>query len=367
MKLSIKQASLRLGELEFNYNGEIDGGIFGVFGVSGSGKSTLMKLICGIEKADSGSMVFNDTIFFDLEKGIYLPPHKRNVGVVFQEHYLFPHLTVEENLRFGMRFTKGEKISFSKVITLLDLEPLLNKKPSLLSGGERQRAAIGRALLQQPEMLLLDEPFSNLDRKRRHQIISYLIKIYNRFDIPLLIISHDLEDILKLTQSMIIVEKQSILAAGEYLNIAKRGIMPELITPKRFINTIKLYHQEYLHKKGVNHFGLSPDGETLLTTNSGYFKDGRQCGSLVKIAIAPDDIALSKDICANISIQNQLKGVVTNILHMNDSFYVTIDCGVDLISEITPGALYNLDVKIGIEFYCLFKAKAVEIIHIYEK
>ncbi|MBN2529566.1 MAG: molybdenum ABC transporter ATP-binding protein [Deltaproteobacteria bacterium] len=367
MKLSLKNVKLSLSEISFSYDTTMEGGIFGVFGVSGSGKSTLMKVICGIERAHTGQVIFNDTVFFDSEKGIHIPPHKRQVGVVFQEHYLFPHLTIAQNLTFGSRYTTMEKISFSDVIALLDLAPLMKKKPSKLSGGERQRVAIGRALLQQPRMLLLDEPFSNLDRSRRKQIISYLLKIHNRFGIPLLIISHDLEDILRLTQSIIIIECQSIKATGDYLHIAEQAIVPHLITPRRFINIVELVHQAYLPKQRINHFGATKDGPTLMATNSGAFSNERQHGRRVRLAIAPDDIALGSDTCRNISMQNQLQGTVTHILHMNDSFYVTLDCGgISLVSEITPAALYQLDVKPGAILVCLFKAKAVEIVHIFE-
>lgn len=366
MKLSIKQLELTLGGTKFKYDAEISGGIFGVFGTSGSGKSTLMKLICGIEHGTGGRLEFNGRVFFDHQRGINLPAQRRNVGVVFQEHYLFPHLSIEQNLRFGMRFTSKRNISFASVTALLDLAPLLNKKPNQLSGGERQRAAIGRAMLQQPQILLLDEPFSNLDRNKRSEIISYLIRIHRQFEIPLLIISHDLEDILKLTQSLIIVENQTILATGDYLSIAEQAIVPHLISPKRFINTVELIHQQYQPKDRLNQFGLTKDSKALLTTNTGYFDNPKLHGSRVKIAISPDDIALSNEACVNISMQNQVRGTVRRILHMNNSFYVTVDCGIDLIAEITPRALYQLNIQLGNEIVCLFKAKAVEIIHIYD-
>ncbi|MBN2716647.1 MAG: molybdenum ABC transporter ATP-binding protein [Deltaproteobacteria bacterium] len=366
MKLDIDQLQLTLGGLSFNYNASISGGIFGVFGVSGSGKSTLMRLICGIERAQQGRIVFNDSVLFDSQQRVHVPPHLRHIGVVFQEHHLFPHLTAEQNLRFGQKYAPRTHISLNDVVTLLDLSSLLQKKPAHLSGGERQRVAIGRALLQGPKLLLLDEPFSNLDRDRRRQIISYLLKIHHRFDIPLLIISHDLEDILKLTRALIIIEDRSIAAVGDYLHIAANGDAPHLISPKNFINTVELIHQRYLPKQRLNHFGLTPESAPLIVTNSSYFNDLQTGGNKVRLAIAPDDIALSRDTCSHISMQNQLRGKVTHILHMNDSFFVTVDCGIELISEIAPGALYQLDVKPGCELICLFKAKAVEVTHIFD-
>jgi len=326
-----------------------------------------MKLLCGIENATCGRILFNDTVFFDSEAGVNVPPHRRHVGVVFQEHHIFPHLTVAKNLRFGLGFTKRRHMSFDDVVSLLELQPLLHKMPACLSGGERQRVAIGRALLQQPGMLLFDEPFSNLDRSRRGQIISYLLRIHHRFQIPLLIISHDLEDILKLTQSLIIVENQSILASGSYMEMVEAGVVPHLITPKRFINTMELIHQRYDSKTRLNHFGVGESDAPLIVTSSSRLQGREDAGRRVRLAIAPDDIALSTDTCSAISVQNQIRGTVTRILHMNDSFFVSVDCGVTLISEITPSALYQLDVKPGRELVCLFKARSVEVVHVYQQ
>lgn len=365
MKLSIENVRLTLGSQSFHYDTQIDGTIFGIFGISGSGKSTLMKLLCGTERPGSGKIVFNEQIFVNTADNTFIPPHKRNVGVVFQEHFLFPHLNIEKNLRFGMAYAAEKQISFGSVVALLELAPLLQKKPHQLSGGERQRVAIGRALLQQPKMLLLDEPFSNLDRNKRKEIISYLLKINHLFEIPLLIISHDLEDILKLTQRLVIVSQQKIQASGDYLDILERGVAPELISPKRFLNTMELSHLKYVPKERLNYFGIAPQREPLLVTNTNRFTDKSTHLKRVKLSIAPDDIALSNQPCPGISVQNQVKGVVSKIFHINDSFYVTLDCGVSLIAEITPRALYSLNIQLDREIYCLFKAKAVEVIHIF--
>ncbi len=366
MKLHVENLQAVLGDTHFRYDVVVDGGITGIFGMSGSGKSTLMKLLCGIEKSTGGRITFNNTVFFDSETGVNVPPHHRHVGVVFQEHYIFPHLTVEKNLCFGLKFAGRRHLSLEDVVSLLELQPFLGKMPACLSGGERQRVAIGRALLQQPELLLFDEPFSNLDRSRRGQIISYLLRIQHRFQIPLLIISHDLEDILKLTQSLIIVENQSILASGSYLEMMEAGVVPHLITPKRFINTVELIYQRYDSKTRLNHFGVGESDAPLIVTSSSRLQGQEGIGHRVRLAIAPDDIALSTDTCSTISIQNQITGTVTQILHMNDSFFVSVDCGVTLISEITPGALYQLDVKPGRELVCLFKAHSVEVVHTYQ-
>ncbi len=183
----------------------------------------------------------------NIEQNHITPGKNRNIGYVFQENYLFPHLSVKKNLLFSKPYSKNKKqyISFEDVISLLDLVPLLNKKPRQLSGGERQRVAIGRALLSQPRLLLLDEPFSNVDCSKRKQIISYLLRINNHFKIPMVIISHHLEDILKLTRKIVVIENGKSINSGDVFNIIKNGENPELIKSKKFQNTFTVQFDSY--------------------------------------------------------------------------------------------------------------------------
>ena len=368
MKLHLDGIHLRLGDASFTFNAEIESPITGIFGLSGAGKSTLMRVIAGLESPDKGRLVFNDRVFCDAGSKQFLPPNKRRVGLVFQEHNLFPHLSVEKNLRYSAPYLKGRRvrIDFDTVVELLELRPLLQKMPVLLSGGERQRVAIGRALLSQPELLLMDEPFSNLDRDRRGRVTSYLLEIAERFDIPMLIISHDLEDILKLTRSFIIVEDKTVRATGSYLEIADRGELPGLVSYKRFVNTPELRHVRFDPDQRINYFRPEdrPDGP-LLTTNFSAFADPKYHGRRVRLCIFPDDIALSKNEVRETSIQNQLLGTVTKVRTSARTSLVTIDCGIPLTAEITEAAKTGLGIVVGTQIYCLIKAKAIEVIHIF--
>lgn len=369
MRLRISDVALKQGESEFCYHADITRGITGIFGPSGSGKTTLLNVICGLVPPESGRIVFNEHILFDHDKGICVPPHKRHIGVVFQEHNLFPHLNVEKNLRYSEPYVRTQKkiVSMDAVVELLDIASLLGKRPVQLSGGERQRVAIGRALLAQPRILLLDEPFSNLDRNRRRQIISYLLKINRAFGIPLLIISHDLEDILKLTRSLLIIEEGRISASGDYLDIADAGMASNLITHKRYINTLELVHVHYDEQESVNYFSLDGRFEnTILTTNSTLFKEEQNRHNAVRLCVFPDDIALSRHKVQSTSIQNQIEGRVVRINNMDGTCYVTLDCGVRLIAEITQKSMLQMGIEIGQTLYGLIKAKAIEVIHIYK-
>ena len=370
MKLHLDNVKLRLGENDFLFNTEIQEGITGIFGPSGAGKTTLMKVIAGIETIQSGRLVFNDRVLSDMKKRHHVSPSRRNMGVVFQEHFLFPHLTVEKNLRYSEPYLKKRRkvIAFDAVVQLLDIQGLLSKMPFQLSGGERQRVAIGRALLSQPQMMLMDEPFSNLDRDRRRQIISYLLEINRRFEIPLLIISHDLEDILKLTRSFVILDRGCIRTTGHYLDIADSGAAPELISHKRFINVLELTHSHYDEAGRINYFvnnDASPPA--VLAADSDSFAGKPDRGKTVRLCIFPDDIALSKRPISDISIQNQLNGKITGLKEHRSACFVFIDCGIPLTAEITLQSQKEMQLSVGKEIFCLIKAKAVEVVHVYRE
>jgi molybdate transport system ATP-binding protein len=368
MRLHIDDIALRLGDMKFHFDAEIDNGITGIFGPSGAGKTTLMKILAGIETAESGRLVFNGEVLIDAKKKLHIPPHRRNMGVVFQEHYLFNHLTVEKNLRYSEPYIKRrtKNIDFESVVRLLNLEGLLSKMPAELSGGERQRTAIGRALLSQPAMLLMDEPFSNLDRDRRKQIISYLLEVNFRFEIPLLIISHDLEDILKLTKSFLIVDEGCIRATGHYLDIADSGAAPRLISHKRYINVIELMHSRTEGEGPLSVFSQEGEKESApLIADGSHLATPSTPGRRVRLAILPDDVALSRQVVPEISIQNQLLGKITSFREYQAACFVSVDCGFELTAEITHASKERMRLEVGQDIYCLIKAKAVEIVHVY--
>ncbi|MBN2618088.1 MAG: ATP-binding cassette domain-containing protein, partial [Spirochaetales bacterium] len=198
--------------------GSFNSNIVGIYGDSGAGKSTLFSMITGLEKPDRGRIVLNDRVLVDTQKNIYIPPHKRNIGMVFQEKLLFPHLSIKENLIFGQKYAFVKKVNFEQVVEFLNIGHLLKSFPGNISGGEQQRVAIGRALLTSPELLLLDEPFNAVDERLRKQILPYIKNISTEFNIPILLISHDLPDIQKLTNTIYIVDKGECCGYGEIVN-----------------------------------------------------------------------------------------------------------------------------------------------------
>ena len=180
-------------------------GITALFGPSGAGKSSIINMVAGLQKPDHGSVFIRGRCLFDSGRGLDLPPEKRNVGYVFQESLLFPHLSVKSNLLYGRR--RGQpgpgRVDFDQVVNLLGLNALLARRPKALSGGEKQRVAFGRAVLSNPDILLMDEPLASLDEARKEELLPFIRDLNARFNIPVLYVSHSLEEIHALTGHII--------------------------------------------------------------------------------------------------------------------------------------------------------------------
>lgn len=183
-------------------------GIFALLGGSGNGKSLVLNSIAGFIRPDSGRISFGDNLFFHSEKGIEMKPEKRNVGYILQNDCLFPHLSVKSNLLYGRK--KYCRYSFEEVVDLLELGHLLKRRPVRLSGGEKQRVNLGRALLSNPGLLLMDEPVSSLDEESCWRILSFIRKVHSRFDMPVLFVSHSREEVEFLADEVGFIEKGRI-------------------------------------------------------------------------------------------------------------------------------------------------------------
>ncbi|HBM1483076.1 TPA: molybdenum ABC transporter ATP-binding protein, partial [Salmonella enterica subsp. enterica] len=187
-------------------------GITAIFGVSGAGKTSLINAISGLTRPQKGRIALNGRVLHDAENGICLTPEKRRIGYVFQDARLFPHYKVRGNLRYGM--AKSMTGQFDKLVSLLGIEALLDRLPGSLSGGEKQRVAIGRALLTAPELLLLDEPLASLDIPRKRELLPYLQRLAREINIPMLYVSHSLDEILHLADKVMVLEDGQVKAFG---------------------------------------------------------------------------------------------------------------------------------------------------------
>ena len=198
-------AEKRLGDFSMTVHFEAKSGITALFGPSGAGKTTLVNMIAGLVAPDRGRIVLEDIVLFDSTAGVNVPAHRRRIGYVFQEGRLFPHMTVARNLDYGRRMSglAVDAAEADRVIDMLNIRPLLGRRPGKLSGGERQRIAVGRALLMRPRLLMLDEPLASLDARRKSEILPYLERLRDEARVPMVYVSHNPTEIRRIATSVV--------------------------------------------------------------------------------------------------------------------------------------------------------------------
>ncbi len=206
----------QLGTFKVNVRFEAVGGATALFGPSGSGKTSLVNMIAGLLKPDRGVIKLDDTVLFDADMNIDVPPHKRWLGYVFQEGRLFPHLSVRQNLDYGRRMNRQphDQDEFDRIAALLDIGQLLDRRPSRLSGGERQRVAVGRALLMRPRLLLLDEPLASLDARHKLEILPYLVRLRDEAKVPVVYVSHMPAEVRRIATDVVLLDDGRVVATG---------------------------------------------------------------------------------------------------------------------------------------------------------
>jgi molybdate transport system ATP-binding protein len=206
----------QLGALKLSVRFQADGGATALFGPSGAGKTSVVNMIAGLLTPDRGVIAIGDTVLFDAKRGIDVPPHQRRVGYVFQEGRLFPHLSVRQNLDYGRRMSSRPRDAkeFDRIVALLDIGHLLDRRPRLLSGGERQRVAVGRALLMQPRTLLLDEPLASLDVAHKREILPYLVRLRDAAAIPIVYVSHTAAEVRRIATTVVRLDTGHVVATG---------------------------------------------------------------------------------------------------------------------------------------------------------
>jgi molybdate transport system ATP-binding protein len=206
----------RLGAFSLAARFTATGGVTALFGPSGAGKTTLVNTIAGLIAPDRGSIALDETVLFDAAAGINVPPHRRHIGYVFQEGRLFPHLNVRQNLDYGRRVRRlpREAHAFARIAEMLDIGPLLGRRPRSLSGGERQRVAVGRALLIRPRLLLLDEPLASLDAARKQEILPYLVRLRDAAHVPMVYVSHTAAELRQIATNVVRLDAGRVIACG---------------------------------------------------------------------------------------------------------------------------------------------------------
>ena len=205
-----------LGEFAVEVSFASEGRVTGLFGASGAGKTSLVNMIAGLLPPDRGVIAIDGDVLDDTADGVHIPPHRRRIGYVFQDARLFPHLDIRQNLDYGRRMNRlaEDPVLWARVTDLLDIGGLLDRRPGKLSGGEHQRVALGRALLAQPRLLLLDEPLGSLDEDRKVEILPYLVRLRDEANVPMVYVSHDAGEMRQLATQVVMLRRGRVVAFG---------------------------------------------------------------------------------------------------------------------------------------------------------
>jgi molybdate transport system ATP-binding protein len=319
----------------------------GIFGVSGSGKSTMVSMLAGLLEPDCGEIILDGECFFSSTRRINVRPEKRRIAMVFQQHGLFPHLNVRNNLLYGFKRCPAElrTIDFDTLLAVLGLHEIINRDVTNLSGGEKQRIALGRAILANPRLLLMDEPLSALDDSLRFQIIPYLRSVSEHFGIPFLFISHSLVEMRLMTETVLVFEKGRMTeqTTSEQLARSRMGQ-----SPVGYINLLRL-------GAPTPYAGLFsyPWGDSRLLLSAATDR----CESTAELS--SKDIILFKQHPEAISARNLLKCSVLSLFSSGRKIGVELECsGSTLIAEVVQDAVSELGITPGTTVYAAVKASA---------
>jgi molybdate transport system ATP-binding protein len=328
-------------------------GISAIFGPSGSGKTTLLRAFAGLEYCRDGYLVIGDLIWQDIKQ--FVPTHRRPLGYVFQEANLFPHLSVQRNLEYGYkRLAANERqLALDQVVDLLGISTLLSRQPGSLSGGERQRVAIARALLTSPRLLLMDEPLAALDIKSKSEIYPFLDRLNRELAIPILYVSHSPDEVARLADQLVLMDKGKILASGTTATMLTRLDLPlahsndaESIVEAKVTSCDEAFHLTYLQFAG---------GQFTISGNN------LAIGQSVRLRILARDVSLTLERQTDTSILNIFPVTVEELMEENPAqLTVRLNAqGATILSRITRKSATVLGVEVGKEVYAQVKSVAM--------
>ncbi|MFY0663158.1 MAG: molybdenum ABC transporter ATP-binding protein [Natronospirillum sp.] len=355
MTLRIK-AHLRYGdEFELHVDDELPlQGVTALFGRSGCGKTTLLRIIAGLERVSGAAVRFGDRPW--QQEHAFVPLHKRRIGLVFQEHSLLPHLTVRDNLLYGYRRTPEHlrRLQPPEVITMLDIDDLLDRRIDQLSGGQRQRVSLGRALLISPQLLLLDEPLAALDTQTKREIMPFLSRMAEESGVPIVMVSHAPDEVERLADRIAFMQQGRIQRIETLQQALARPDSP-LFDDTGAVSVLEGTLGE-AGIDGVSPFG--PDDARLWVPNATHLSRQRT----TRLRVLARDVSLSLDFPRRISIQNHLPVVIERIDTMHNNRVVIACRTADqqlLLAEVTPRAVSQLALAVGQPVYALIKSVAL--------
>jgi molybdate transport system ATP-binding protein len=356
LSLSVQLADRR-GDFCVDAAFETGGGVTALFGRSGAGKSSIVAMIAGLRRPQAGKIVLNGRTLFDSAAGLDLPARKRNVGVVFQEARLFPHLSVRRNLLYARwAGRRPAKTGFEAVVGLLGLEGFLERRPDSLSGGEAQRVAIGRALMAGPNILLMDEPLSQLDGARRAEILPFLERLAHEGGVPILYVSHAIDEVARLADHMVVLSEGRVVASGPIEEVFGRidlGVATGRYEAGALLTCTVTGHDPAF---ALTRLSL---GDAEMTVP----EMDRSEGATVRLRIRARDVGLALSPAADTSIRNVLPAEIVAVELEQGAFaeVLLVASGQHLRARVTRKSAVELALAPGKRVYALIKSIAVDV------
>ncbi|SDH41275.1 molybdenum ABC transporter ATP-binding protein [Alloyangia pacifica] len=344
----------RFGGFNLDARFEAPAGITVLFGRSGSGKTTIVNAVAGLLRPEAGRVAVDDLLLFDTAQGRWLPPHRRRIGYIFQEGRLFPHLSVRQNLRYGAWFSpkRGTPAEFRRVVEMLGIGPLLDRRPGALSGGEKQRVAIGRALLSSPRMILADEPLAALDEARKSEILPYFERLRDEAAIPILFVSHSAAEVARLATTVVALENGRVTRQGP----AAEVLADPAVTPlgARAAGAVLSATVVRHHDDGLTE--LDAGGTPLFIPHLGAAP-----GTAVRVRIAAHEVILSRERPVGLSALNIIAGRVQEIRAGDGpGMLVSLDTPAGrVLARITRRSAKALGLGPGTSCHAVMKSVAV--------
>jgi molybdate transport system ATP-binding protein len=313
-----------------------------------------VNVIAGLATARAGRIALDDEVWFDAARGIEVPAERRRIGYVFQDGRLFPHYSVRGNLLYGVPGGGANVRAFDDVVQLLGLAALLERRPSKLSGGEKQRVALGRALLAEPRLLLLDEPLAALDASRREEVLPYLERLRDHFSIPMVYVSHQLDEVLRLATELVVLDAGRVVAAGD---IAQVSLQPALrgIVGHDAVGAV-VEGKVVSIDADQDLAGVAIGSGAVLRVSARGLAVGRR----VRLQLLARDLILALEEPRGISVRNHLRGTVCAVTSEGGADLIEVDVGgAKLLARITTAATRELRLATGLPLWVLVKAVSV--------
>ena len=338
----------QLGDFTLHAAFDAPEGVTAIFGRSGSGKTTLVNAIAGLVKPDSGKISIGEAVLFDKVQKRDQPVHERRIGYVFQDARLFPNMSVLDNLRYGGTHDEAQ------IVALLGLDDLLGRMPATLSGGERQRVALGRALMCNPQLLLMDEPLAALDAPRKAEILPYFERLRDTLKIPMIYVSHDVSEVARLATTLVVMDQGRVSVAGPVGQVLSHPEAVPLVGVRAAGAVISTRVAGRLLEEGLTELAFS-GGRLVLPGNLG------QIGQSVRLRIPAQDVILALNAPEGISALNVLP---VQIKHIRDSEDMGVAVGLlagsdALLARVTRHSAARMKLSVGQQIYAIIKATAV--------